>query len=366
MALMPAPLHFPVGTGSWAVDVPVDKRVTITRGEVVGVSASPADLLRAALADPAGLHIPLRHAFTPDDRVAVVLDDRLPHLQELLAELLAEVQAANVPLGNVTVVLPPTSSEDWVDDLPDELGDIHVETHDPTDAKKLAFLGPSADGRMVYLNRTVVEAEFVIVLSGRRFAPYGGYEGAEASLFPALSNAETLGGVSTAATRKLEAAGVAFQLGTPFYVQIIEGPGDSVAEVLAGIGDVTTSGRKRQKARWGCRVSEKADLVIVGMGAVTAPEFATAVGNGRACLADGGRLVLLTSASDSVVSAAPPWGDAEQVFVGSGWDEDKLDELGVIRLGSDRELARLIGTAEKVIALPDAYKMRIRIGERGA
>ena len=361
---MTPPLRFPVGRSTWAVDVPADKRMSVIRADVATPTASATELLRVALADPVGLHIPLRHALTPDDRVALVLDDRLPHLHELLAVVLTEIQAGQVPLSNVTVVLPPTGSEEWVDDLPDDLGDIHVETHDPTDAKKVAFLGPTPDGRMVYLNRTVVEAEFVVVLSGRRFAPFGGYDGAEASLFPALSNAETLGGVSTAATRKQEAERVAFQLGTPFYVQVIEGDGDTVAEIVAGIGDVTTDGRKRQKARWGCRVSEPADLVIVGAsgGRVGVGEFAVAVANGRKCLTDGGRLVILTDATDGVLSARPRWGEDAQVFVGSGWEEEKLEALGVIRLGSERELARLINAAERVIALPDAYKMRVKVG----
>lgn len=363
---MSAPLHFAVGGNTWTVDVPADKRVPVAQGETTAPTAEPRELLRAALAKPIGLNVPLRQAFTPDDHVAVVLDERIPHLNELLTELFAELQAGQVPLSAVTVILPPTASEAWTDDLPDELGDIHVETHNPTDVKKLAFLGMSPSGRKVYLNRTLVEAEFVIVLTGRRFSAWGGYEGAEAAIFPALSNAETLGGVSTAASRKEEAEGVAFQLGTPFFVQVIEGPGDNVAEVIAGIGTATTDGRKRQKARWGCKVREKADLVIVGTGRVNEAEFATAVVNGRKCLVDGGRLAILTDATDSVLSANPPWGEDEQVFIGSGWDEEKLEALGVIRLGSERELARLIAAAERVVVLPDAYKMKVQVGEPAA
>jgi hypothetical protein len=66
-----------------------------------------------------------------------------------------------------------------------------------------------------------------------------------------------------------------------------------------------------------------------------------------------------------VLSVNPPWDDTEHVFVGCGWDEEKLDTLGVIRLGSERELARLIAAAERVVVLPDAYKMRVRLGEPG-
>lgn len=363
---MSSPLRFSVGDRTWAVDVPADKLVPVERGDTTAPAAGPRELLRDALAHPVGLNVPLRQAFTPDDHVAVVLDERVPHLNELLAELFAELQAGQVPLSAVTVILPPTASEKWVDDLPDELGDIHVEVHNPTDVKKVAFLGMSTSGRKVYLNRTLVEADFVIVLTGRRFSEWGGYEGAEAALFPALSNAETLGGVSTAASRKEEADGVAFQLGTPFFVQVIEGPGDSVAEVVAGLGSATADGRKRQKARWGCRVKEKAELVIVGTGPVSEAEFAVAVANGRKCLADGGRLVILTDAADRVVAEKSPWGEDEQVFVASGWGEETLENLGVIRLGSERELARLIAAAERVIVLPDAYKMKVLFGERPA
>lgn len=365
---MSSPLHFPVGDGTWAVDVPADKRVPVARGDADAPTASAAELLAAALANPVGLNVPLRQALTPDDRVAVVLDERVPRLNDLLAGLMAELHAANVPTAAVTVVVPPTDSQGWIDELPDELDDLHVEIHEPTDVKKVAFLGMSADGRKVYLNRTLVEADFAIVLSGRKFSAWGGYEGAEGAVFPTLSNAETLGGISTAASRKEEAEAVAYQLGTPFFVQVIEGPGDTVAEVVAGIGSATKDGAKRQKARWGCRVTEPADLVIVGAGGerVGEAEFALAVANGRKCLAADGRLVILTDAGDSVLSAAPPWDDPEHVFVGSGWDEEKLEALGVIRLGSERELARLVAAAERVVVLPDAYKMRVRVGEPAA
>jgi hypothetical protein len=141
---------------------------------------------------------------------------------------------------------------------------------------------------------------------------------------------------------------------------------------VAGVGSASTDGAKRQKARWGCRVAEKADLVIVGAGGgrVTWADFLTAAANGQKCLADGGRLVILTTLPEDQIADRPPWADGEDaltVFVGADWDEERYGALDIgHHLGSERELARLIAAAERVIALPDAYKMRVRIGERPA
>lgn len=365
---MSSPLTFPVGDGTWTVDVPADKRVPVVRTESSEPTASPRELVRAALESPIGLNVPLHKALTPDDRVAVVLDERLPHLGELLAEVLSHLHGGGVEAAAVSVVVPPSESQPWIDDLPDELDDIHVEVHDPTDVRKVAFLGMSSTGRKVYLNRTLVEADFVVVLSGRRFAAWGGLDGAEGSIFPALSNAETLGGVSTAATRKEEAEAVAYMLGTPCFVQIIEGPGDTVAEVVAGIGTASKEGRKRQKARWACQVDEKADLVIVGAGGsrIKWADILTAAANGLKCLADDGRLVILTDLPEDQIADRPPWADDDAsvtVFVGAEWDEERYGSLDIgHHLGSERELARLIAAAERVVVLPDAYKVRVQVG----
>jgi nucleotide-binding universal stress UspA family protein len=367
---MSHPLSFPVGDRTWAVDVPAEKRVPLAPAEAPAPSAGPRELMRAALERPIGLNVPLRQALTPEDRVAVVLDDAIPHRNDLLAELVAHLNTAGVEPAAVTVVVPPSESQPWIDELPDELDDLNVEVHDPTDPRKLAFLGTTTAGRKVYLNRTLVGADFVVTLTGRRFAAWGGYEGAEAALFPTLSDAETLGGVSTAASRKTEAEEVAYQLGTPFFVQVIEGEGDGVAEVVAGIGSASREGAKRQKARWGWTANERADLVIVGAGGsdrLTPAGFAVAVANGWKCLAPDGRLVILTDADDSVVSAVPTWEDTAPVFIGCGWSEERVEGLHATKLGSERELGRLIAAAVRVAVLPDAYKIRVTVaGERGA
>src|SRR6185436_12624324 len=104
---------------------------------------------------------PLRRALTPDDHVAVVVDDKLPHLAELLSGLLEHLVSAGVKPEAVTLVLVPGAKrQGFIDDLPDEYADVRVETHDPADAKRHAYLATTKGGRRVYLNRTFLEADF--------------------------------------------------------------------------------------------------------------------------------------------------------------------------------------------------------------
>ncbi len=362
---MPDLVEFPVAGGTWSVNVPDAKRVPLAGTPAVSV-ADPRELVRLALASPIGLDVPLYRGLTPDDRVAVVLDETLPHRDDLLSEVLAHLDQASVPGDAVTVILPPGASEAWIDQLPDHLDDIHTEVHDPADPRKVAFLGPILGGRNVYLNRTLVEADFIIVLSGRRFDA-GGVGGAEGSLFPPLSNADTLQEAGTPAGWRAEAKDIAWRLGTPCFVQILEGPGGGIAEVIAGIGkEATNHGEERQRALWERTTAEQADLVVIGVngGRIGPAEFATAIANASTALAPDGRLVLITDVPFDRIGQAFLWlsgSDEARVFVASGWDADKLDGLGVIPLGSERELARLIESAERVILLPDAEKVRVNM-----
>src|SRR5262249_5718560 len=153
----------------------------------------PREQVRAALEAPFGFE-PLRRALTPDDRVTIVLDADLPHAAELLAGVLDHLGTAGIGPAAVTVGTPPQSRQDWIDDLPDEFADVTAETHDPADRAKLAYLATTKGGRRVYLNRTLVEADFVILLTGRGYDPLTGYAGAEAAVFPALADEEVKAG----------------------------------------------------------------------------------------------------------------------------------------------------------------------------
>src|SRR5262249_39545900 len=125
--------------------------------------------------------------------------------------------------------------------------EIAVEIHDSSHRKKLSYLATTRKGRRLYLNRTAVDADQLIVLSGRGYDPLLGYSGTVGELFPAMSDEETKQQLFNALSNDVpstepwpirrEADEVAWLLGAPFMVQVIEGSGKEIVHVLGGLAD---------------------------------------------------------------------------------------------------------------------------------
>src|SRR5262245_43482964 len=237
--------NLPVGSSHWPVRVRSDQILNLPR---LTPTASPADQIRTALEHPHGFE-PLRRALTPDDHVAVVVDDKLPHLAELLTGLLEHLVSAHVKPEAVTLVLPPGSRrQGFVDELPDEYADVRIGTHDPADPKRHAYLATTKGGRRVYLNRALLEADYSVYL-----VPAG-----SKLPFPALSNEETRADPSADA----DAEEVTWLVGTPFYVEVIEGAGDDVHAVVGGLSDSRSAAEKLRAERWRAAGVPRVDLVV--------------------------------------------------------------------------------------------------------
>src|SRR5688572_1341359 len=102
---MSTPIELAVGSKTWTVTVPDNARVDLRRKPFTATAAGPRDLARAALEAPFGFEAPLRRALTPDDRVTLVLDEKLPHVAELLAAVIEHLGTAGVPPSAVTVLV---------------------------------------------------------------------------------------------------------------------------------------------------------------------------------------------------------------------------------------------------------------------
>src|SRR5438067_6487297 len=85
------------------------------RAPIVANLADPVQAMRDVLEHP--LNYPaLRLALTPDDHVAIVVDEGIPHLASLLVPLLEHLRQAQVQPDAVTLICPPPSSEQgWLD-----------------------------------------------------------------------------------------------------------------------------------------------------------------------------------------------------------------------------------------------------------
>jgi nickel-dependent lactate racemase len=393
-----------VGLGTWSVTVPPEKATRLRHAATPPVpTATPREMVRASLEHPFGFE-PLRRALTPDDHVTIVFDPTLPHGAELLAGVLDHLGTAGIGPGAVTVLTPPGSPQGWIDDLPDEFEDVTAETHDPSDLKRLAYLASTKAGRRVYLNRTLVEADFNIVLTGRGYDPLSGYAGAEASLFPALSDdasrAAAGGEFSTDAPGDwhpaVESAEIAWLLGTPFLVQVIEGGGDDVQEVVAGLLDSGAEGVRRQDARWRGSVDERPDTVIAVVTGEPARTTFLDLAKAAACAArvvrKGGRVAVLTGAAPDLGEGAETlrklqspgaaatrlgksrpddyaacllWAFAAKtagsLFLASGYPDEVIEELFATPIRTPSEAQRLIDAAGSILVIPDANKSMVTV-----
>jgi nickel-dependent lactate racemase len=363
--------------------------------------ADPAAAVRAALEGPHAFPA-LRRALTPDDHVAIVLDEELPHLAELLVPLLEHIHSAGVAPEAITLLCPPPASRQaWIDDLPDDFQDVHVEVCDPNDRRRMAYLATNQHGKRLYLNRTLVESDQIVVLSGRRYDPLLGYSGAEGSLYPALSDRETRRemsqcvnlGIPEAAPwpARKAATETAWLLGAPFFVQVIESAGDGVAQVVAGTAESSREGQRLLDAYWRRSVPKPADLVIAGISGDSARHTFAVVAAALACAArvarPGGRIVLLSQAepvlgpeaemlrntddpreilrqlhSKQTVEIAPAlrWAAAAaqaHINLLSRLPDDRAEELFATPLHEAREVQRLIDAGGSCLFLPDAHKM---------
>ncbi len=396
-----------VGSEPWTFALPVGKILPLTRGPIARGSTAPADLLAAALESPIGLGAPLQRAVTPDDKVVVVVDEGIPQLTELLIPLLQHLVAARIEPANFALLVPAASlQQPWLEELPDELGDVQLEVHAPENREKLAYLATTKAERRVYLNRKIVEADLLVVLSRRGFDPKLGYSGAGAFLFPQFSDAETIAGYPKefeTAKRpeepnplRAETKEILKLLGAPFLVQVIECQGDTVAEVLVGLPASSSDGIASVKKHWLGKIPHKADLVVAAVsgssGRLTFRNLATAAATARRALQPGGRLVLLTAAAPPLddsgdlllkvdepatalkrIALAKPddampgtfWAFAAKkihLYVASGWPDDLVEELFATPIHTPAEVQRLIDAAESVLFIPDAHKTFVEVG----
>jgi nickel-dependent lactate racemase len=390
-------IELSLGRDTWVLQTRPGQLVEVVRPAIDRPRAGPRQLVREALERPFGFE-PLRRALTPDDLIVIVVDESLPHLAELLAGVLEHLGTAGIRPQAVTILsAPPAAEQGWIDDLPDEFADVRTEIHDPQDRKKLAYLASTKAGRRIYLNRTLVESDFVILLTGRRYDPLLGYTGAEAAIFPALGDEEMRaayrGDFHTEAPGaqpwpvRAEAAEITWLLGTPFLVQVIEGHGDEIHEVVAGLPDSTAEGVRRQDARWRGSIGERPDTVIAVVPAeVSFADLARAAMTAARVVEPDGRVLILSSAAPDLGegarllgrsddpaaalralareqpddwAAAYEWATAagqSRLFVGGGAIDELADHLFAHPLTDNSEVQRLADAAQRLLIIPDAHR----------
>ncbi len=383
------------------MEVREEALVRMKRGPPAPALSDPGAALRAALESPVRFP-PLCRALTPDDHVVIVVDEHLPHREDLLPPLLEHIQGAGVSLTSVTMLFAsPTSGEQWLEPLPAGLREVHVEIHDRTERRRLAYLATTKCGRRVYLNRTAVDADQLVVLSRRGYDPLSGYSGAETALYPALSDEATRSELWKYLSMEVpgeepwpvhkESLEVAWLLGAPFLIQVIEGPADDIAHIMGGMVETSPDGQRLLDNHWRTEVAHNSDTVVAGIAGDPRRHDFTDMARALACAArvvkPQGRIILLSRADpggapsveivrqaaepDQVLrnlrghgspqmSAAFLWANAVErasVYLLSALPEDAAEDLFVTPLGQPGDVQRLLKKGGSCLFLPDAHKM---------
>jgi nickel-dependent lactate racemase len=386
--------------------VPDNKLVRVERQPVTPGLRDPADAARLALDSP-WHYPPLRRALTPDDRVVVVVDDRLPHVESLVTPILEHVISAHVAPSAITLLMLPAGLRDWTSRLTGEYRDVAIEVHDPQDRRQLAYLATTRRGRRIYLNRTAVEADQVVILSRDRYDPLLGYWGPAGELYPGLSDEATRQELSarfshaapgeTPWPTSQESEEVAWLLGAPFMVHVINGSGDEIAHVVAGDAATATEGRRLLDARWRISVERAADTVVAIVGGdpvhVDFSDLASALAGAARVVRSGGKIILLSRAQPSLgrgaeilcqadtpqkglaslrregpadASAAFLWATAVEkatAYLLSNLSEETTEDLFATPLQNVGQAQRLLAADGSCLFIEDAHKTMAVLAE---
>ncbi len=380
-------LHF--GREQIDVSIAADQLVAVRRRPPAPPLADPVAAVRAAVEAPLGFP-PLRRALTPDDHVTIVIDEHLPRLGQLLAPLLEHVASAGVAPEAITLLSAfPAADQGWLDDLPEAFEEARVEVHDPKDRKKLAYLATTRAGRRLYVNRRAVDADQIVVLCRPDADPLLRRGGA-GMLYPTLGDETSRDELAGPAALRQKAAEVAWLLGAPFLVQVVEGMGDDVVAVVAGPVDTIEEGLRLYEARWRQTAADLADTVVATVsGDPQRHEFADlarALTHAAQTVQPEGRIILLTAAlprlgpgaellrhADDPTRAlellrkgqapdriaAMQWAAAAQraqIYLLSALPEGTAEELFVTPMEHAGQLQRLVRGAGSYLLLEDADK----------
>ncbi len=367
--------------------------VATPRGETPALDAVSAVV--RALADPLDFP-PLAAATVPGDRVAIALDDNVPCAASVVDGAVQAFQNAGVDPDAIAIVTTDAESarlcrEGFGDDTANS---PHFVVHDPENNANLCLVGVTKRGEPLLVNRTIFDADVVLPIGCARLDNCGVYS----SLFPRFSNAAAieryqtpgnLGSTGDADHRLREMNEAGWLIGVPMVVQVVPGPGETIAHVVAGEPNaVAQRADQLCRARWLLNIPQQVSLVIatitggaqaqrwenVGRALATAEHLVVDGGAVAICSnleqAPGqslGRLIGSTDLAkterkilhDHNEDSWPAWqlaGALQRgpVYFLSQLDSETVEDLGIAPIADIAELVRLAGRHESCIVIEDS------------
>ncbi|SIN80513.1 protein of unknown function [Singulisphaera sp. GP187] len=379
------------------LDVPEDRLVGEWHGPA-GVGLQDVERLVIDALEQPRQYPPLRQAVVPGDHVVIALDALEPHASAVLRGVCETLRNAGVDPASMTVLstLGPAPGIAPLE-LPEQ---VSLVVHDPADRSELAYLASTQSGRRVYLNKLVTDADFVLPIG--RLGPDDvlGYRGPWRTLYPCLSDLETLqafrGWASEAQLNRdapskalTEVTEASWLLGSQFHLGIVPGI-VGPAEVVAGLDSaVREQGAEAIDRFWKFRVETRAELVVAGIGRpgipTTLEELADGLSTAARLVERGGKIVILSRAAGGLgpafqklvgvdnprvalkalrgheadldysaarsLASALAWAD---VYLLSGLKPDDVEDLAMVPLERAEEARRLVSASRSCLFLSQA------------
>jgi len=349
-------------------EVPEQHFVASWRGPAGSRPSDQLSMIRAGLENPRNFP-PLRQAVVPGDRVVVAWDPTIGEAAPVLEALAQVFEEAGVEDGGLTVLSPASGRETLERVLPPG---VEFAVHDPNDRAQLAYLATTKQGRRVYLNRLLTDADLVVPVGRLGFDSLMGYRGPWSALYPFLSDRDTLrahrdllrdepaeSSRGAAAPLLAESFEVSWLLGTQFHLGLVAGS-SGLFEVVAGQDStVRDLGIATLEQNWLFVADSRAELVVVGIGrpgvVTTIEDLAKGLATATRLVQHGGKIVVLSRAVGEIGPALKQLIDADDpkkaaaALRGHEGDDDFVAARRLAHALSRADVFLLSGLSQRVV-----------------
>jgi nickel-dependent lactate racemase len=389
------------------MDVPDDRLIGQWQGPAHRPETDAEALVLDALEHPSD-YPPLRQAVVPGDQVVIAFDDRLPEPRPVLAAIFHVLKRSGVEPDGATVLVGPQGDDGLTEVLP---AGASLVVHEPGERTQLAYLASTKEGRRVYLNRRLTDADFVLPVGRLGYDPVLGYAGPWGLIFPGLSDRDTMTDFRSRASDDLpepdrprpaltESAEVSWLLGSQCQLAVM-GDESGLAGAFAGLPSaVQEVGARALDRAWSFQAESRAEAVVVGIGRPGSPtrleDLAGGLATATRLVRRGGKIVALSRASGTLgpalqrlvaaddprnapaalrgheadpdftaarqVARAVAWAD---VYLLSALGQDHVEDLSIVALDRPEEARRLVASASSCVVVSRADLTRASVaGER--
>lgn len=160
----------------WEYDAATKRTSRDVVGETVKTLMAPEDFP------------PIEAAIVPGDRVALAVDPNVPQVAEVVEGAIRMLKST--PAGPIDIVLWDEATRQTLDAIEQVAADHLVLIHQCDSREALCYLAADVDAEPIYLNRTLVDADFVLPIVAIRPSDLGDRRDLT-GVFPAFSDSAT-------------------------------------------------------------------------------------------------------------------------------------------------------------------------------